>query len=82
MVSDSWGNGFQWYNPAGGTPDANDVPVPVARNWVPRTLNPLFLDVLKWPRIETLMGDVDVYVAPDGDAGGKGVVGAGVGVDR
>jgi glycosyltransferase involved in cell wall biosynthesis len=37
--------------------------IPTVRNWVPRTLNPLLLDVLRWPRLETLFGRLDVFVA-------------------
>jgi glycosyltransferase involved in cell wall biosynthesis len=37
--------------------------VPLARNWVPSFLNPLFLDRLGWPAAETLLGQVDAYVA-------------------
>ena len=37
--------------------------VPTVRNWVPRTLNPLLMDVLRWPRVETLFGRLDVFVA-------------------
>ncbi|MHC4135480.1 MAG: glycosyltransferase family 4 protein [Planctomycetota bacterium] len=37
--------------------------IPTVRNWVPRTLNPLLMDVVRWPRVETLFGRLDVFVA-------------------
>jgi glycosyltransferase involved in cell wall biosynthesis len=37
--------------------------VPLVRNWVPRTLNPLLMDVVRWPKVETLFGRLDVFVA-------------------
>ncbi len=36
---------------------------PVAHNWVPRILNPLFFDLLEWPSAETLLGRIDLFVA-------------------
>jgi glycosyltransferase involved in cell wall biosynthesis len=42
-------------------PPALDVPT--VRNWVPRTLNPLLMDVLRWPKLETLFSRLDVFVA-------------------
>lgn len=37
--------------------------VPVVRNWLPRILNPLLMDVVCWPTVETLFGRLDVFVA-------------------
>lgn len=37
--------------------------IPTVRNWVPRLLNPLLMDVVRWPRVETLFGRLDVFVA-------------------
>ena len=39
------------------------IGIPTVRNWLPRLLNPLFMDVLRWPQVETLAGPADVFVA-------------------
>ena len=43
--------------------DANALGIPLAKLWVPRDLNPLFMDILRWPRVETLFGRTDAYFA-------------------
>jgi len=35
----------------------------VRANWVPRVLNPFFMDVLRWPSVESLLGPTDIFVA-------------------
>jgi len=40
-----------------------DLGLRVHANRVPRPLNPLFFDLLRWPRVETFLGDIDVFVA-------------------
>jgi glycosyltransferase involved in cell wall biosynthesis len=37
--------------------------IPVVRNWVPRILNPIFMDIVRWPAVETLCDRLDVFVA-------------------
>jgi glycosyltransferase involved in cell wall biosynthesis len=49
-----------WRSLRDGLP--RDCP-PVRSLWVPRNLNPLFLDVLRWPKVESVLGATDVYVA-------------------
>jgi len=39
------------------------TPYPLGYNWVPRLLNPLFFDLLAWPRAEMLLGPIDLFVA-------------------
>ena len=43
--------------------DARELPVPARSSWLPRILNPLFLDTLQWPSLETVLGEVDVFIA-------------------
>jgi glycosyltransferase involved in cell wall biosynthesis len=37
--------------------------IPIVRNWVPRALNPFLMDVVRWPKVETLFGRLDVFIA-------------------
>jgi len=39
------------------------LPIQLRANWVPRPLDGLFFDRLGWPKVETILGDVDVYIA-------------------
>ena len=39
------------------------IDIPTVRNWLPRILNPLFMDILRWPQVESLTGPTDVFVA-------------------
>jgi alpha-1,3-rhamnosyl/mannosyltransferase len=43
--------------------EATTLGIPLAKNWVPRDLNPIFMDILRWPRVETLFGRTDAYFA-------------------
>jgi len=40
-----------------------DLGVPVAANWVPRYVNRLMPDLVPYPYVESLVGDVDAYLA-------------------
>jgi len=40
-----------------------DLGIRLVRNWVPRVLNPLLLDVLRWPPVEAFLGPTDVFIA-------------------
>ncbi len=42
---------------------APPTPYPLGYNWVPRLLNPLFFDLLAWPKAESLLGPLDLFVA-------------------
>jgi len=40
-----------------------DLGVECRANWVPRLMNPLFFDLLRWPSLEALLGPIDVFIA-------------------
>lgn len=39
------------------------LPVTLRTNWVPRFLDLFFFDAMRWPKAETLLGPIDVYIA-------------------
>ncbi|MHC4547873.1 MAG: glycosyltransferase family 4 protein [Planctomycetota bacterium] len=67
LLQSALGNGHEVVGLVSGWRQLHDGPlelgIPVVRSWVPRTLNPFFMDVLRWPKLETLFGRLDVFVA-------------------
>jgi len=40
-----------------------DLGLEVHENWVPRAMNPVFFDLLRWPKLEDFLGRIDMFIA-------------------